>query len=439
MKVFTHGIGGAQDLPISLPFALAGGAAALAISFAVLVLAWRSPRFHGETGGRPLPAGLARAVDGGPLTWVLRVLGLVFTAYVAWAAIAGPDTAINPTFGVVYVLLWVGLVPLSLLFGPFYRAVNPLRTLHLLLSRVTGGDPEEGVTPLPAWVGVWPAAFGIFAFVWLELVYPESGYLAPVRLWFAVYAAVVLVGAAVFGDRWIAAADPFEAYSTLVGRLSFFGRRADGTLVVRSPLSNLDGVLPVAGLLPLAGVLLGSTAFDSFKESLFWLRVTSDLSVDKMLLDTLALLGFWLLVGGLFALATLAAPAADGEERGGLPGRFAPSLVPIIVGYVVAHYLTLLVEYGQQTLVYLSDPMGTGADLLGTADLQVSYWLSRHQTLLAYTKVLAIVSGHVLGVVAAHDKAMKLLTRRHQLTGQLPLLLVMVGFTVGGLYLLLTV
>jgi hypothetical protein len=440
VKVFTHGIGGAQDLPISLPFALAGGAAALAVSFAVLVLAWRAPRFDGANGGRPLPSGVARSVDGGVLTWLLRALGLAFTAYVAWAAIAGPDTAINPTFGAVYVLLWVGLVPLSLLFGPFYRAVNPLRTLHLLLSKVTGGDPAEGVTPLPAWVGLWPAAFGIFAFTWLELVYPESGYLAPVRLWFAVYAAVVLVGAAVFGERWIAAADPFEAYSSLVGRLSFFGRRDDGTLVVRSPLQNLDGLPPVAGLLPLTGILLGSTAFDSFKESLTWLRLTTDLGVDKMLLDTLALLAFWLLVAGLFGLATLAAPAADDDhDRGELPGRFASSLVPIIVGYVIAHYLTLLVEYGQQTLIYLSDPMGTGANYLGTADLQVNYWLSRHQTLLAYTKVLSIVGGHVLGVIAAHDKAMKLLPRRHQLTGQLPLLAVMVGFTVGGLYLLLTV
>ena len=439
MKVFTHGIGGAQDLPISLPFALSGGAAALAVSFAVLVLAWRRPRFDGSTGGRPVPAGLARTIEAGWGSWVLRLLGAAFAAYVVWAAVAGPDTAINPTFGVVYVWLWVGLVPMSLLFGPFYRAVNPLRTLHLLLSKVTGGDPAEGVVPFPAWVGLWPAAFGIFAFTWLELVYPQSGYLAPVRMWFAVYAAVVLVGAAVFGDRWIAAADPFEAYSTLVSHLSAWGRRADGTLVVRWPLQNLDSLAPLPGLLALTGILLGSTAFDSFKESLTWLRLTSDAAVDKTLLDTLALLVFWGIVAGLFALATLAAPAAGDVDRGELPSRFAPSLVPIIVGYVIAHYLTLLVEYGQQTLVYLSDPMGTGANLLGTADLQVSYWLSQHQTLLANIKVAAIVGGHVLGVVAAHDKAMHLLPRRHQLTGQLPLLLVMVGFTVAGLYLLLSV
>ena len=119
--------------------------------------------------------------------------------------------------------------------------------------------------------------------------------------------------------------------------------------------------------------------------------------------------------------------------------RFGHSLVPIIVGYVFAHYLSFFVEVGQQTLIYLSDPLVRGDNLLGTADLQVDYWLSLHPTFLAYTKVIAIVGGHVLGVVAAHDRALKLLPRRDQLTGQLPLLTVMVAFTIGGLYLLLTV
>ena len=125
-----------------------------------------------------------------------------------------------------------------------------------------------------------------------------------------------------------------------------------------------------------------------------------------------------------------------GVTRRSLPNRFAHSVVPIVVGYVVAHYLSYFVEVGQQTVVQLSDPLARGQDLLGTSDLQVSYWLSTHPTFLAVLKVLAVVTGHVLGVIAAHDRAIKLLPRRHQLTGQLPLLLVMVFYTVTGLYLL---
>lgn len=435
--VFRHGIGGAQDLPVPVPLALAGAVAALVVSFVVLGAAWRTPRFAAGQQGRPLPGAVVRAVDDGWLSRLLRVLGLAFTAYVGWAALAGPDILANPTFGVVYVLLWLGIVPASLLLGPAYRAVNPLRTLHRLLTAVLRSDPGSGVVPLPRAIGLWPAAAGLLAFTWLELVHPEGNYLDPLRLWFAGYAAVVLVGALVFGDRWIAAADPFEAYSTLVGHLSVFGRTADGSLVIRNPLRNLDGVPVVPGLTAVVSVLVGSTAWDSFQDSVTWVQLSSGAPVDSVVLATAGLVSFCVLVGALFAAATLASGGAVARRT--LPGQFAHSLVPIAVGYLVAHYLSYVVEAGQQTLIFLSDPMVDGSDLLGTADLGVSYWLTEHPTLLAVTKVTAIVTGHVLGVVAAHDRAVRLLPPRRRLTGQLPLLGVMVAFTVGGLFLLLTV
>jgi hypothetical protein len=141
-------------------------------------------------------------------------------------------------------------------------------------------------------------------------------------------------------------------------------------------------------------------------------------------------------VAGTFSVATMSTGVVEGFDRRTLPDRFAHSVVPIIVGYMVAHYLSYFVEVGQQTVVQLSDPMSTGQDLLGTANLPVNLWISQHPTFLAVVKVLAVVAGHVLGVVAAHDRAIRLLPRRSQLTGQLPLLLVMVLYTVTGLYLL---
>jgi phosphoglycerol transferase MdoB-like AlkP superfamily enzyme len=435
--VFAHGIGGAKDLPIPAEYAIAGAGAALAVSFIVLALAWRTPRFDGRNGGRPAPGWLAAVVDSPVFSWTLRLLGLAFFLYVGWAAVAGPDLLVNPAFGVFYVILWVGIVPASLAFGPFYRAVNPVRTIHLLFSKATGGDPEDGLVELPRWVGYWPAALGLFAFVWFELVYPSSTYLGPLRLWVAVYVAVGVLGGAVFGSRWIAQADPFEGYSTLVGRLSFFGRREeDGALVLRGPLNNLDGVRPRPGLVGVVSVLFGSTAFDSFKDSSVWLQFSQSSSVDSTLLNTAALVAFCAIVAGSFTLATMATGVGEGIERRSLPNRFAHSVVPIIVGYIVAHYLSYFVEVGQQTLVLLSDPLARGDNLLGTADWEVNYWLSSNPTFLAVVKVLAVVTGHVLGVIAAHDRAMKLLPKRHQLTGQLPLLFVMVFYTVSGLYLL---
>lgn len=434
--VFAHGIGGAKDLPIPAEYAIAGAAAALAVSFIVLAIAWRTPRFDAATKGEPVPAGLAGVIDSPWFSGTVRAVSLVFTGYVVWAALAGPDLVTNPVFGVVYVWLWVGVVLASVILGPVYRAINPLRTLHLLLSRATGSDPKRGMATLPSWVGMWPAALGLFAFVWMELVYPEATFLTPLRLWFAVYAAVMLVGAACFGSRWFAVADPFEVYSTLAGHLSVLGRRADGRLVVRSPLGNLDGVPVLPGLVGVVAVLFGSTAFDTFKDSAPWVQFVQSSGLPTEVVNTVALLVFCLIVGVSFAAATMLTGVHDGSSRRMLPDRFAHAVVPIVIGYIVAHYLSFFVGVGQQTLVLLSDPMGTGANLLGTGDLPVNYWLSAHPTFLATVKVLAIVTGHVLGVIASHDRAIRLLPKRDQLTGQLPLLVVMVFYTAAGLYLL---
>jgi hypothetical protein len=101
-----------------------------------------------------------------------------------------------------------------------------------------------------------------------------------------------------------------------------------------------------------------------------------------------------------------------------------------------AHYLSYFVEQGQATLRQLSDPMVTGQNLLGTANWTVNYWLSEHPTALATIKVLAVVAGHIVGVTAAHDRAVELLPKRHQVVGQLGLLVIMVAYTATGLYLL---
>ena len=434
--VRAHGLGGAKDLPVPASLAIVGGVAALLVSFAVLALAWREPRYDATRQGRPVPAPLAAVVDSTAWQVALRVLGLLFFGYMGWALVTGPDLVTNPVFGTFYVLVWVGLVPASLLFGPVVRAVSPVRTLGTLLVRLSGSG--DGLFRCPGRLGLWPAAVGLFAFAWQELVNPQSAYLGPVRIWLAVYVAAMLLGGVVFGERWFAGADPFEAYSTLVAHLSVWGRRGR-TLVVRSPLAGLDRVPPRPGLVAVVAVLFGSTAFDSFKDSVRWIGIVDRLG-HPVLVNSLALVLFCLVVGASFTAAArcpgLPRHAAAAVRRSALARSFAHSVVPIIVGYISAHYLSYFVEQGQTTVRQLSDPMVTGADLLGTAGWGVSYWLSFHPAVLATAKVLAVVAGHVVGVVAAHDRAVRLLPPRHRVSGQLALLGVMVCYTGGGLYLL---
>ncbi len=438
--VFAHGIGGSKDLPIPLELTIAGAVAALTVSFTVLAIAWRTPRYDEETTGRPVPQRLATLVGSGPFFVVLRVLGMLAFLYTVMVAVLGEDTLINPLFGIFYVLLWVGFVPLSLAFGPVYKAISPVRTINSLFAKLTGSDPDQGVFTYPERLGHWPAVVGLYAFVWMELVYPFATELGPVRLWCAAYVAAMLLGGALFGSTFYEYADPFEVYSTVVAHLSVWGRRGE-ELVARSPLANL-ATLPVRpGLVGLTAVLFGSTAFDSFKDSTAWVKfIQGDFVADHSwapdVVTNAGLLGFVLAVALVFTVGTMLTGVGPDQPRRELPGQFAHSIVPIVVGYVIAHYLTYLLEVGEQTLIYMSDPFSDGSNWFGTANWSPSYFFSYHPTLLASVKVLAVVLGHVLGVIAAHDRAMHLLPKRHQLTGQLSLLVAMICFTVGGLYLL---
>jgi hypothetical protein len=430
-----HGLGGAQDLPISRELAILGAAAAVAVSFVVLALAWRTPRYDAATSGRLAPPWLWSFVDSVVWRGSLRLVGLVALAYLILVAVAGKDLLINPIFGIFYVWIWVGVPVASLFLGPVWKAISPFRLISTGIARSSGGDPDDGIFVYPARLGMWPGALGLLAFVWMELVYPHSVDLSPVRLWCGVYLGAMIIGGALFGNTFYARADPFEVYSSLVARLSVWGRR-DGRLVLRSPLANLDSTPAVPGLIGVIAVLFGSTAFDAFRDSTRWLTFIQGSGYSTYLQNSLGLLAFCLAVGLIFWLACVATGTGPDQPRRGLPDRLAFSVIPIIVGYIVAHYLSYVVEVGTQTLIQASDPLSDGSNIFGTGALKVPYWLSYHPTFLADSKVVAVVAGHVVGVIAAHERAIELLPRRHQLTGQLPLLAAMIAFTVGGLYLL---
>ena len=443
--VLAHGLGGSGDLPVPYTYAMVGAAWALTFTFALLAFAWRRPRFDPLKPGRPLPAAVTAIVDARATRWTAAGLALVFAAWAVTAGVWGPQSETNALLGVFYVLLWVGLVAVSLVIGPVWRVISPMRTVYLLLRC---GTPERLHRPRLSYPERWgyrPAALGLFAFVWMELASPNPASLPWVRAWLGVYAVAMLVGAWLCGQRWLARADPFGVYSMAVSRLSPFRRNPEhGNIVVGNPLDHLPSLPVRPGVVVLLAVLLGSTAFDSFSSSPTWRGFADGLSrgmglapnLSSSLLRSLGLIVFISVVAVTFSLAARATGGVDREQRRALPGQMAHSLIPIVVGYIFAHYLTYLVERGQQAVFALADPFGRGWNLLGLAHQQVAYMLSTHPPVLAGIKVACVVTGHIVAVIAAHDKALRLLPSGHQLTGQLAMMLVMVGYTFTGLYLL---
>jgi hypothetical protein len=446
VTVAAHGVGGSTDLPLPLEYALIGGVWALIVTFAVVGVAWRTPRFDPVKPGRALPRWVTTAVDSPTVRGVAAAAVLAATVWVAIAAIWGPQGNDNALPGTFYVLLWVGLVAVSVVVGPVWRVISPVRTVWrvLTLGRRDGvsGDAHRRY---PSGFGYWPAALGLFAFVWLELASPDPGSLMAIRIWILCYAVAMWVGAAVFGSTWFARADPFEVYSVTVSRLAPFRRNPEGRIVIGNPLDHLPTMPARPGTVAVMAVLLGSTAFDSFAQSKAF-RNFVDRNADAVplvgdsgggsVLRTAGLVVFVLVVGVSFTVAARATGGVTGEQRRELPGRLAHSLIPIVVGYIFAHYLSYLVERGQETIVRLADPLGRGWQLLGLDSGDVVYFLSMNPTLLWTIKVACVLLGHVVAVIAAHDQALRVIPVGHQLTGQLAMMLVMVAYTLTGLYLL---
>jgi hypothetical protein len=436
VTVLAHGVGSRTDLPIPLGLALYGAGAAILISFAVLLLFWRTPRLGGPSSGRPLPARLQRVLDSPVFRRSLQAVALGLAAVVLAAALVGPaETEQNLAPWALYVTFWVGLVPASLLLGPVWRAANPLRLLHRglqLLGRHVLGRSAPGAPRLAA-LGMWPAVPSLLAFLWLELVFPGRAEPTTVAVFLLGYAAVHLALALWFGEGWFASGDAYEVYSTLIARLSFWARRDDGRLVLRSPLANASATPVEPGFAAVVVVLLGSTAFDGLSRTVFW--QTGPGAADDTLSGTLGLLAMIALVAELYLVGTRLSGRLAGQPRDVQPRRYAGTVVPIVGGYTVAHYFSLLALDGQTTWILASNPFGlAGVDLFGTYRNSVDLTAVGPDA-IALVQVGAVVVGHVLGVTLAHERAL-LSARRARASDQLPLVVVMVAFTVGGLGLL---
>jgi hypothetical protein len=442
----AHGIGVRADLPV--PDWLFAWAAALVliVSFLALGALWREPRIEAAR-ERPLFR-LPAAVD-----VVLGVVGVGVFCVVVYAGLAGsalPTANLAPTF--VYVLFWVGLVVVSLLFGDVFRLGSPWRAVARAaawVARRTGGGSLPEPLPWPARIGRWPAAVGILGFAWLELAAVGKDTPSLLAVLGLAYAAVMLVGMALYGiETWSENADPFGAYFGMFARLSPWARR-DGRLVVRPPgrgLLELDGR---PGTVPLLCVMIGTTSFDGFQAGPTWgtiaphiLSFFQDLGLGPDLAPeataTVGLLAGVALVALIYRLGVAGmrqVRTADGVPRE-LAARFAGTLGPIAAAYVLAHYFSLLLFQGQAVGYLASDPLGTGADIFGTANKGIDYALVSANAIWLF-QVGFLVLGHAVALTLAHDRALVVYgSGRAATRSQLWMLAVMVGFTMLGLWLL---
>ncbi|HET6447968.1 MAG TPA: fenitrothion hydrolase [Conexibacter sp.] len=442
----AHGISGSADLPIPQWMFAWAAALVLIASFVALGVLWPRPRLQQPRLRRVLtiPRG-ARTLCG--------LVGVALYVVVAYAAFAGtevPTANLAPT--TIYVAFWVGIPVLSVLLGDVFALFSPWRALYRWIAGAARRiSPALDADPLgyPTRLGRWPAALGLLAFAWVELVYVDHDVPATLGVLMLAYGFVQVVGMSVYGERaWSERADAFGVYFSLCARISIWETR-DRELCVRPPLAGLPRLDPLPGTVAVLVVLIGSTTFDGASNGVLWVEVApwlqdrfADLGASFTLASELAssvglavavaaVAGFYEL--GIRGMRTLD-PRRDARE---LARSFAHTLAPIAFAYAIAHYFSLLVFQGQALIYLASDPLGTGANLLGTANTQVNYTLIS-STGIWYVQVVALIAGHVAGLVLAHDRALAVFPddARVAVRSQYWMLTVMVGFTCLGLWLL---
>ena len=419
------------------------------LSFLALGALWKRPLLERLAVGRPLPVGLERVLRSRVLHGLLGAFSAFLLAVVFLTALLGePSSALNisPTF--IYVIFWLGLVPVQVLLGNVWPVLNPwlaVANAVAWLWRRLGQTWEPPLT-YPERFGVWPGAFLLFCFATLELCYSEPANPRALALAVAIYSYAMWFGMAAYGRKsWTERGDAFTVYFGLLARIAAFGER-DGRLIARVPFSGLSAPLTRPGSLAFIAVMLGSVGFDGLSRSPIWQDLRARLEEPYILdaprtaelvttgLALAGLVGCVLVVALAYRAATTIAQRMVESDRS-LAAEFLPGLVPIALVYAVAHYFTSLVVQGQYAIPLASDPFGYGWDLFGTTGYSPNIAPFSPNTIW-YVQVGSLVAGHVAGLAVAHDRAITILPERDALRSQYAMLALMVLYTVGGLWLL---
>ena len=378
----AHALSQTYESRLPLFVYLAGAGFAVALSFAFVLL--RDLRFE------PSPAGQITQLPR-PLAIALRGIGLVGWMWILAQGLAGGSSSADVAILFIWIYTWVGVALVSAFVGPIWFWLDPFSTIHdigaWLLTRLGVRDWEAA--EYPDWLGKWPAIVGFVFVVWLELAL-KGGQGRTLFIAFLGYSALTLAMMAQFGrDTWRSNGDVFGVWFRLIGRLAPFGLVDETGRLQRRPFASglLEPGWQVTDIV-LIGLGTGAILFDGLSQTTPWFEV---FGVPAVPVATVQLFGF---------LAVIVAAALLVTRFVGIAGAGA-GLLPIAIGYLLAHYLTYLFISGQLIVVAISDPLQQGADIFGTAFYEpAAYFL---QPGLVWTIQLAsVVGGHMIGAWAGH-------------------------------------
>jgi hypothetical protein len=409
-----HTLNAAYTSRLPLAVYLAGAAITVALSFAFVIL-------------RDVRVEVPEATDPGgfPPAWLrygLRAIGLLAWVWIMAQGIVGGSSSANVATLFLWVYGWVGLALASAFVFPIWHWIDPFSTLFDIGA---WGVRRLGITPwepseYPERLGRWPAVIGFVFFIWLELGL-DQGEPSTLFIVLAGYTALTLAMMAQFGrDTWRANAETFTVWFRLLNRLAPLALAdEDGRVRRRSFAAGLLEVDWTVAEVTMVALGVGSILFDGLSQTQIYYDLFGFTEVPLKTVLLFAFLG--LVVGAALVLVRLLGTNPSGA-----------GLLPIAVGYLVAHYLTYLLISGQLIVVAVSDPFQRGWNIFGTLFYEPSStWLP--PGLVWTLQLAAVVGGHMVGAWAGHAAAVAdtppgTPIRKVRLR-QLPLAIVMVALT----------
>jgi len=381
----------------------------------------------------------------------LSAISFLFLVLLVAAGLFGTrDPLENPLPLTVWTLWWGGLTALQALIGNIWAVLNPWIAPARLLRRVLG--LARPPLAYPQWLGLWPAVLFFLAFAWFELVDPAPDDPARLALAVVIYTAITIAGILLFGEEaWLSKAEAFTVFFRFVAMIAPIQVTAEGWLTLTLP----GAALVQAGPLKTSGALfvlltLATVSFDGLSRTFWWLGLGGINPLEfpgrtaLIGFDSFGLILSWAALLGVYAIAVLAGARLSGARRS--PGElfkfFVLSILPISVVYHAAHYLPAFLVNLQYALYAFNDPFAQGWRLLGLGEPQVTVsFLTDYYAVATLWAVEAalIVLGHILAVWVAHSIALERFgSRTAAVRSQLPLAVLMVGYTTFGLWLLST-
>ncbi|HJR44669.1 MAG TPA: hypothetical protein VJ927_03635 [Actinomycetota bacterium] len=418
--VVAHGVGRVYESPLPVWLYLVGAAATVLISFAIRSVAERRTE---ERPARTLMGPRGMNVFGA----VLKVAGLAVIGLLAIFAIADPDPGFTAAPLLFWVILIIGTTVASALVGGVWRYANPWRTIESMYRVEEEDEPVSPRRTLPWWVGP-VLLYGLF---WFELISGRGFDPVAILLVLLAYTLLALTLSARLGTGW-ELVDPLSILFGFASRSAPLHAGEEG-LVYRGPLSGLDqpGPMPMA-LFGSVFVLLASTTLDNLRETVEWTRFLEWAGLEHTgpkLVETVALAALTLpfLVAFVGVVAISRTWLRERLSLFDTARRFAWSLIPIGIAYVLAHNIPLLIIGVPALLDRIFDTLGV--------DLFSRYTPS--PLLVWIIEIVVVVGGHVLGVLAAHRAGVRM-TDSHAaaVKSHVALTILMSFFTVSTLWLL---